>query len=255
MHEHLRAEKTRYDIIKKCKSELERKRTSLITRNIEELEGVAVQTFQHIINEEITQWREKNNVDNACAKVCEKVLRSFRILDKKIEKGLVGYCDKNGSERSFMQMRSAQVSVNGNCDYDPSRTTAENAEREDSSFSSTMGSAQVPVNDNKTYIRPDNAEKEDNRLHKNESIIMSGAQVPITVDKQIPNGTENNKREEDTRLLITDSSSLRSAQVHVTDDELEKLRIENGDGEDAQLFTNGKCFFACFKTLFEIDCV
>lgn len=251
----MRTEKIRSEILKKCKSELERKRTSIITGNIEELEKVVVQTFQHIINEEITQWREKNNVDNACAKVCKKVLLSFRMLDKKIEKGLVGYCDKNGSERSFMQMRSAQVSVNGNCDYDPSRTTAENAEREVSSFSSNMGSAQVPVNEKKTYIRPDNAEQEDNRLQKNESITMSGAQVPITVDKQTPNGTENNKREEDTRLLITDSSSLRSAQVHVTEDELEKLRIENGEGEDAQLFTNGKCFFACFKTLIEIDCV
>lgn len=91
---------------------------------------------------------------------------------------------------------------------------------------------------------------------QNESITMSGAQVPITVEEQIPNGTENNKGEEDTRLLITDSSSLRSAQVHVTDDELEKLRMENGEGEDAQLFTNGKRFFACFKTLFEnFNCV
>lgn len=235
---------------------MERKRSSLITQTFEELEKVVVQTFQQIINEEITQWREKNNVDNACAQVCEKVLRCFRMLDKKIEKGLVGYCDKNDSERSSIHMRSAQVSVNGNCDYDPSRTNAENAEREDASFSSTMGSAQVPVNENKTYIRLDNAEQEDNRLHTNESITMSGAQVPITVDEQIPNGTKKNKGEEDTRLLITDSSSLRSAQVHVTDDELEKLRIENGEGEDAQLFTNGKRFFACFKTLFEIfNCV
>lgn len=55
----MRAEKTRYDIIKKCKTELERKRTSIMTGNIEELEQVVVKTFQHIINEEITQWREK----------------------------------------------------------------------------------------------------------------------------------------------------------------------------------------------------
>lgn len=237
---------------------MERKRSSLITQTFKELEKVVVLTFQQIINEEITQWREKNNVDNACAHVCEKVLRCFRMLDKKIEKGLVGYCDKNDSERSSIHIRSAQISVNGNCDYDPSRTNAENVEREDAAFSSTMGSGQVPINEKKTYNGSDNAEQEkNNRLHTNESITMSGAQVPITVEEQIPNGTENNKGEEDTRLLITDSSSLRSAQVHVTDDELEKLRrMENGEGEDAQLFTNGKRFFACFKTLFEnFNCV
>lgn len=45
---------------------------------------------------------KKNNVDNVCVKVCEKVFWSFWMLDKKIEKGLVGYCDKNGFERLFM---------------------------------------------------------------------------------------------------------------------------------------------------------
>lgn len=41
---------------------MEQKRSSLIKLTFEELEMVAVQTFQQIINEEITRWREKNNV-------------------------------------------------------------------------------------------------------------------------------------------------------------------------------------------------
>lgn len=79
----------RSEIIAKCKSEMERKRSSLRTQTFEELENVAVQTFQEIINEEITQWQEKNNVDNTCAPVCDKVLQSFRMLEKNIKKGLV----------------------------------------------------------------------------------------------------------------------------------------------------------------------
>lgn len=89
---------------------MEQKRSSLRKLTFEELEMVAIQTFQQIINEEITRWRERYQVNYACSPVCERVLRSFRMLEKKIEKDLVGLWNRSGFERaSVIYMRSSQV--------------------------------------------------------------------------------------------------------------------------------------------------
>lgn len=220
---------------------MEQKRSSLRNQTFEELEMVAIQTFQQVINEEITRWREKNQVDNACAPVCEKVLRSFRMLEKNIEKGLVSYCNKPSSERSsVIYMRSSQID-NRNDNQTVSRTCTENATREDGSFTSNMKTGTVPV---EIYNRQNYA-SEESRLHKDGSICVSSAQVPITADEHRSNGTENIE-EEDTKLLTTDTTSLRSAQVNVTGEELETPGTENSEGEATQFFTNSKYFLKIF---------
>lgn len=235
----MRTEQLRSEIIAKCKSEMERKRSSLRTKTLEEIEKVAVVTFQQIINEEITRWREKNNVDNACAPVCEKVLQSFRMLEKNIEKGLVESCKSSGSEISFIYMRSAQVPVSEMSDNYPSRTFTENVEREDPRVSCTI--AQSPIVAKETLAIQNNATEENSTLVTKSSSTMSSAQVPLSVDNRTLKGTENDL-DKDIRLLITDPSSVRSAQVHVPDEELEtlRMRMEKGEGEDTQLFTKGK---------------
>lgn len=249
MHRHLRTELTCSEIIAKCKLEIEQKRSSLRKLTFEELELVAIQiqTFQQIINEEITRWREKNNVYNACSPVCERVLRSFRMLEKKIEKNMVGLCNRSGSERaSVIYMRSSQVD-NGIDDQTTRRPCTENAKKEDAPSPSTMESTKVSF---EIYNRQNGSDE--SRLHRDGSIAMSGVQVPVTANENRPNCTEN-ITEEDTRLWITDQSSLRLAQVHVTDMELEMLIRTNGKGEYTQLFTNSKylCFFPIFQTVFK----
>lgn len=249
MHRHLRTELTCSEIIAKCKLEIEQKRSSLRKLTFEELELVAIQiqTFQQIINEEITRWREKNNVYNACSPVCKRVLRSFRMLEKKIEKNMVGLCNRSGSERaSVIYMRSSQVD-NGIDDQTTRRPCTENAKKEDVPSPSTMESTKVSF---EIYNRQNGSDE--SRLHRDGSIAMSGVQVPVTANENRPNCTEN-ITEEDTRLWITDQSSLRLAQVHVTDMELEMLIRTNGKGEDTQLFTNSKylCFFPIFQTVFK----
>lgn len=238
----------RSKIIAKCKSEMERKRPSLRTHTFEELEKVAVQTFQQIINEEITQWRIKNNVDNACAPVCDKVLQSFRMLEKNIEKRLVESRKSSGSKISFINTRSAQVPVNeisGNC---PSRTFTDNVEREDPRLS-TM--AQAPIVAKETLDILDNAAEENSALVKKSSSTMNSAQVPLYVDNQATKGTENDL-DGDSRLLLMDPFSLRSAQVHVADEEQELLRVrtEKGGGEDLQLFSKSEYNVVLFLSYF-----
>lgn len=217
---------------------MERERSSLRTKTLEELEKVAVKTFQQIINEEITRWRETNDVDNACAPVCEKVLQSFRMLEKNVEKGLVESRKSSCPEISFKQMESAQVPVNEISENYPSRTFTENVEREYSGLSYIM--AQAPIIAKETLDILDNAAEENSTLVKKSSSTMNSAQVPLSVENRTPKGKENDL-DEDTRLLITNPSSVRSAQVHVPDEELEmiRMRIEKGDGEDTQLFTKG----------------
>lgn len=238
----------RSKIIAKCKSEMERKRPSLRTHTFEELEKVAVQTFQQIINEEITQWRINNNVDNACAPVCDKVLQSFRMLEKNIEKRLVESRKSSVSKISFINTRSAQVPVNeisGNC---PSRTFTDNVEREDPRLS-TM--AQAPIVAKETLDILDNAAEENSTLVKKSSSTMNSAQVPLYVDNQATKGTENDL-DGDSRLLLMDPFSLRSAQVHVADDEQEMLRVrtEKGGGEDLQLFSKSEYNVVLFLSYF-----
>lgn len=247
MHRHLRTELTCSEIIEKCKSEIEQKRSSLRKLTFVELELFAVHTFQQIINEEITGWREKNQVNYACSPVCERVLRSFRMLEKKIEKDLVELCNRSGSERaSVIYMRSSQVD-NGIDDQTTSRPCTENAKKEDDLSPSTIESTNVSF---EIYNRQNGSDE--CRLHRDGSITMSGAQVPVTANENRPNCTEN-ITEEDTTLRITDQSSLRLAQVHVTDMELEMLIRTNSKGEDTQLFTNSKylCFFPIFQTVFK----
>lgn len=222
---------------------MEQKRSSLRKLTFEELEMVAIQTFQQIINEEITGWRKRNQVNCACSPVCERVLRSFRMLEKKIEKDLVGLWNRSGFERaSVIYMRSSQVD-NGIDDQTKSRPCTENAKKEDALSPSTMESTKFSL---EIYNRQNGSDE--CRLHRDGSIAMSGAQVPVTANENRPNCTEN-ITEEDTTLRITDQSSLRLAQVHVTDMELEMLIRTNGKGEDTQLFTNSKylCFFPIFK--------
>lgn len=238
----------RSKIIAKCKSEMERKRPSLRAHTFEELEKVAVQTFQQIINEEITQWRIKNNVDNACAPVCDKVLQSFRMLEKNIEKRLVESRKSSGSKISFINTRSAQVPVNeisGNC---PSRTFTDNVEREDPRLS-TM--AQAPIVAKETLDILDNAAEENSTLVKKSSSTMNSAQVPLYVDNQATKGTENDL-DGDSRQLLMDPFSLRSAQVHVADEEQEMLRVrtEKGGGEDLQLFSKSEYNVVLFLSYF-----
>lgn len=238
----------RSKIIAKCKSEMERKRPSLRTHTFEELEKVAVQTFQQIINEEITQWRIKNNVDNACAPVCDKVLQSFRMLEKNIEKRLVESRKSSGSKISFINTRSAQVPVNeisGNC---PSRTFTDNVEREDPRLS-TM--AQAPIAAKETLDILDNAAEENSTLVKKSSSTMNSAQVPLYVDNQATKGTENDL-DGDSRLLLMDPFSLQSAQVHIADEEQEMLRVrtEKGGGEDLQLFSKSEYNVVLFLSYF-----
>lgn len=219
---------------------MEQKRSSIKTQTIEELEKVVLQTFQQIINEEITQWREKNRVDNACAPVCEKVLHNFRMLEKKIVKDLLG-CSK----RPLKDIRSAQVPVDENDDQNHSRTCTGNAKREDAWFLSTMGSAQDPVITNETYIRPDNVSEGDSRQQTKELNTMLGVQVPVTANEQ--NGNHGiNSEEKDTTLLITDSATPRSAHIIGTNKELEMKEEE----EEFQVFTNGNCLLI-FQTVFE----
>eukprot|EP00105_Crassostrea_gigas_P029776 XP_011451822.1 PREDICTED: uncharacterized protein LOC105345389 [Crassostrea gigas] len=239
LHKHLRTEEFCSKIIEKCKSEMERERSSLRTKTLEELEKVAVKTFQQIINEEITRWRETNDVDNACAPVCEKVLQSFRMLEKNVEKGLVESRKSSCPEISFKNMESAQVPVNEISENYPSRTFTENVEREYSGLSYIM--AQAPIIAKETLDILDNAAEENSTLVKKSSSTMNSAQVPLSVENRTPKGKENDL-DEDTRLLITNPSSVRSAQVHVPDEELEmiRMRIEKGDGEDTQLFTKGE---------------
>lgn len=227
---------------------MERKRPSLRTHTFEELEKVAVQTFQQIINEEITQWRIKNNVDNACAPVCDKVLQSFRMLEKNIEKRLVESRKSSGSKISFINTRSAQVPVNeisGNC---PSRTFTDNVEREDLRLS-TM--AQAPIVAKETLDILDNAAEENSTLVKKSSSTMNSAQVPLYVDNQATKGIENDL-DGDSRLLLMDPFSLRSAQVHVADEEQEMLRVrtEKGGGEDLQLFSKSEYNVVLFLSYF-----
>lgn len=238
----------RSKIIAKCKSEMERKRPSLRTHTFEELEKVAVQTFQQIINEEITQWRINNNVDNACAPVCDKVLQSFRMLEKNIEKRLVESRKSSVSKISFINTRSAQVPVNeisGNC---PSRTFTDNVEREDPRLS-TM--AQAPIVAKETLDILDNAAEENSTLVKKSSSTMNSAQVPLYVDNQATKGTENDL-DGDSKLLLMDPFSLRSAQVHVADEEQEMLRVrtEKGGGEDLQLFSKSEYNVVLFLSYF-----
>lgn len=238
----------RSEIIAKCKSEMERNRSSLSTQTLEELEKVAVQTFQEIINEEITQWREKNNVDNACAPVCDKVLQSFRMLEKNIKKGLVESRKSSGSKISFINMRSAQVPVNKISDNCPSRTFTDNFEREDPML---YFMAQAPIFANETLDILDNAAEENSTLVKKSSSTMNSAQVPLSVGNQSTKGTENDL-DEDTRLLITNPSSMRSAQVHVPDEELAmiRMRIEKGGGEEPQLFSKSEYNVVLFLSHF-----
>lgn len=230
---------------------MERKRSSLRTLTLEELEKVAVQTFQEIINEEITQWREKNNVDNACAPVCKKVLQSFRMLEKNIEKGLVESRKSSGSEMLVLYMRSAQVPVNEISENYPSKTSTENYEIENPRLSSTIRSSPDPIVAKVALDRPNNDAEENSPPYTKVSSSMSSAQIPVNVDNQTPKGTENDPAG-DTRLLITDLSSVRSAQVHVPDEELEMLsmRIEKEEGEDTHLFTKGKYNVFFFLSLF-----
>lgn len=250
---HLRTEQLRSEIIAKCKSEMERKRSSLRTKTLEELEKVAVETFQQIINEEITRWREKNNVDNACAPVCEKVLQSFRMLEKNIEKGLVESRKSSDFDINVIHMGIAQVSVNEISDDYPSRIIKENFEGEDPRVSSTM--AQAPIVAKETLAIQNNAAEENSILVTKSFSTMSSAQVPLSADNRTLKGTEN-EPDEDTRLLITGSSSLRSAQVHVPDEELEmlRMRIEKGEREDTQLFTKGKYNVVFFLSYF-LNCI
>lgn len=227
---------------------MERKRPSLRTHTFEELEKVAVQTFQQIINEEITQWRINNNVDNACAPVCDKVLQSFRMLEKNIEKRLVESRKSSVSKISFINTRSAQVPVNeisGNC---PSRTFTDNVEREDPRLS-TM--AQAPIVAKETLDILDNAAEENSTLVKKSSSTMNSAQVPLYVDNQATKGTENDL-DGDSKLLLMDPFSLRSAQVHVADEEQEMLRVrtEKGGGEDLQLFSKSEYNVVLFLSYF-----
>lgn len=227
---------------------MERKRPSLRTHTFEELEKVAVQTFQQIINEEITQWRIKNNVDNACAPVCDKVLQSFRMLEKNIEKRLVESRKSSGSKISFINTRSAQVPVNeisGNC---PSRTFTDNVEREDPRLS-TMAQALIVAKETLDIL--DNAAEENSTLVKKSSSTMNSAQVPLYVDNQATKGTENDL-DGDSRLLLMDPFSLRSAQVHVADEEQELLRVrtEKGGGEDLQLFSKSEYNVVLFLSYF-----
>lgn len=204
---------------------MEQKRSSIKTQTVEEIEKVILQAFQQIINEEITQWREKNRVDYACAPVCEKVLQDFRMLDRKIVNDLVGY---SGSERPSKDIRGAQDSEDENFDQNYSRTCTEIAKREDAWFLSTMGSAQNPVIAKETYLRPDNVSEGHGRQKTNGSNTMRGAQVPVTEKEQ--NGNHGiNSKEKDTTLLITDSAIPRSAHIIVTDKE----------EEEGQGFTNG----------------
>lgn len=226
--------------------EIEQKRSSLRKLTFEELELVAIQiqTLQQIINEEITQWREKNQVNYACSPVCERVLRSFRMLEKKIEKYLVGLCNRSGSERaSVIYMRSSQVDNGIDDQTTRRRPCTENAKKEDALSPSTMESIKVSF---EIYNRQNGSDE--SRLHRDGSIAMSGTQVPVTANEHRPNCTEN-ITEEDTTLKINDLSSLRLTQVHVTDMELEMLIRTNGKGEDTQLFTNSKylCFFPIFS--------
>lgn len=227
---------------------MERKRPSLRTHTFEELEKVAVQTFQQIINEEITQWRIKNNVDNACAPVCDKVLQSFRMLEKNIEKRLVQSRKSSGSKISFINTRSAQVPVNEISSNCPSRTFTDNVEREDPRLS-TM--AQAPIVAKETLDILDNATEENSTLVKKSSSTMNSAQVPLYVDNQATKGTENDL-DGDSRLLLMDPFSLRSAQVHVADEEQEMLRVrtEKGGGEDLQLFSKSEYNVVLFLSYF-----
>lgn len=230
---------------------MERKRSSLRTLTLEELEKVAGQTFQQIINEEIILWRAKNNVVNACAPVCKKVLQSFRMLEKNIEKGLAESRKSSGSEILVLYMRSAQVPVNEISDNYPSRTSTENDEIEDHRLSSTIRSYPDPIVAKEALGRPNNDAEENSPLYTKVSPSNSFAQVPVNVDNQTSKGTKND-RAGDTRLLITDPSSVRSAQVHLPDEELEmlRMRIEKEKGEDAQLFTKGKYNVVLFLFFF-----
>lgn len=248
MHKHLRTEQVCSEIIEKCKSEMERKRSSLKTLTLEELEKVAGQTFQQIINEEIILWRAKNNVVNACAPVCKKVLQSFRMLEKNIEKGLAESRKSSGSEILVLYMRSAQVPVNEISDNYPSRTSTENDEIEDHRLSPIIRSCPDPIVAKEALGIPNNDAEENSPLYPKVSPSMSSAQVPVN---QTPKGTKND-RVGDTRLLITDPSSVRSAQVHVPDEELEMLsmRIEKEKGEDTQLFSKGKYNVVLFLFFF-----
>lgn len=253
LQKHLRTVQTCSEIIGKCKLEMEQKRTSLRSLKIGDLDNFAIQTFQQIINEEITQWWEKNKVECACAPVYKKILQNFCMLEKSVKEGLVRHFDKSGSESSSIHLSSAQVPVNRSGDNDPSRKFTEDAEKEDYLFSYPMGSGEVPVVANEAYNRPNNSEEEENQIHKNGSFAMSGAQyaqIPVIADEQESNGVENGGKDDST-LLIT--GSLRSAQVHVTDEELEMLSRKNGEGEDTQLFTRGKYVFSShiIQTVFE----
>lgn len=241
----MRTVQTCSEIIGKCKLEMEQNRTSLRSLKIGDLDNFAIQTFQQIINEEITQWWEKNKVECACTPVYKKILQNFCMLEKSVR-----HFDKSGSESSSIHLSSTQVPVNRSGDNDPSRKFTEDAEKEDYLFSYPMGSGEVPVVANEAYNRPNNSEEEENQIHKNGSFAMSDAQIPVIADEQEPNGVENGGKDDST-LLIT--GSLRSAQVHVTDEELEMLSRKNGEGEDTQLFTRGEYVFSShiIQTVFE----
>ncbi|XP_061185527.1 uncharacterized protein in xynA 3'region-like [Saccostrea echinata] len=111
LHKHLRAENTCSKIIKECKAEIQRKMAVFKPRTYENVINFSVNLLQEIINEEITEWREKNDVENACAKVKLKVLGSFRSLERNIEQELTDSGESVCSSKSAASWGSAQAPI------------------------------------------------------------------------------------------------------------------------------------------------
>ena len=73
--------------------------------SLKDIEKASNETLQQLINEEITKWRENNQVDNACAQIEKEVLGSYRRLEQNLEQRLMN----SGLECS---LGSAQVPTN-----------------------------------------------------------------------------------------------------------------------------------------------
>nr|XP_022304316.1 uncharacterized protein LOC111111559 [Crassostrea virginica] len=105
LHDHLRTKETCSDIIRKCKSEMTQRLSDPNIVSLKDIENASNETLQKLINEEITKWRENNQVDNACAQIEKEVLGSYRRLEQSLEQRLMN----SGRKCS---LGSAQVPTN-----------------------------------------------------------------------------------------------------------------------------------------------
>lgn len=105
LHDHLRTKETCSDIIRKCKSEMTQRLSDPNIVSLKDIEKASNETLQKLINEEITKWRENNQVDNACAQIEKEVLGSYRRLEQSLEQRLMN----SGRKCS---LGSAQVPTN-----------------------------------------------------------------------------------------------------------------------------------------------